>query len=365
MKLKKKIKILMISSNADIGGGPNHMFMLGENLNSSFEVYYAVPKNKNFTNLLNFKNYLEISEREINIRDILNLIKFIRKNSIDIVHAHGKGAGALARFTNLFYKTKLIYTFHGIHVECHNFLVNLVYIFYENIFGKIDNYKIFVSESERLYAKNLNIILWNKTCVINNGVPNKLIKNKNNDIDFLKKNDSSKITVISTCRFVKQKNIKDIVRIAKRIPEIDFKIIGYGKLWKEINQYLSEMQVENVDLIGLQQNVFKFLYISDIYLSTSLYEGMPLSILEAMSIGLPIVASNVAGNIDTVKNGKTGYLYDLNNIEMAINFINKLANDESLRNVMGYNSFKRQRKLFSKLNMISNYENLYFKAANL
>ena len=85
----------------------------------------------------------------------------------------------------------------------------------------------------------------------------------------------------------------------------------------------------------------EFLYVSDIYLSTSLYEGMPLSILEAMSIGLPIVASNVVGNIDTVKDGKTGYLYDLNNIEMAIKCINKLANDESLRNGMGY-KFKQQ-----------------------
>ena len=81
MQSKKEIRVLMISSNSDIGGGPNHMFMLGENLNNAFKVYYAVPKNNNFINFLNFKNYIEISEREINIRDIINLIKFIRKNS--------------------------------------------------------------------------------------------------------------------------------------------------------------------------------------------------------------------------------------------------------------------------------------------
>ena len=85
------------------------------------------------------------------------------------------------------------------------------------------------------------------------------------------------------------------------------------------------MQVKNINLIGLEENVFKFLYVSDIYLSRSLYEGIPFSILEEISIGLLIVASNVFGNIDTVNDSKTGYLYDLNNIGIAIKYIKKLA----------------------------------------
>ena len=62
----------------------------------------------------------------------------------------------------------------------------------------------------------------------------------------------------------------------------------------------------------MKKNVFEHFYYSDIYLSTSLYEGLPLSILEAMSIGLPIIESNLVGNLDTVENWFTGYLYDLN-----------------------------------------------------
>ena len=50
-----------------------------------------------------------------------------------------------------------------------------------------------------------------------------------------------------------------------------------------------------------------YLYSSDIFLSTSLYEGLPISILEAMSVGLPILASNVVGNRDTIENGKSGF----------------------------------------------------------
>ena len=360
MKKFNRIRILMISSNADLGGGPKQMFLLGENLDKNFEVYYAAPKNKNFSKYLNSKNFIEISKRRINPKDIFNLVKFSRDNFIDIIHAHGKGAGVLARFTNLFYKKKLIYTFHGIHVECHNLLMKFLYLNYENLFGRMDNYKIFVSDSEKEYAKKLKVFVGDKTVVIHNGVLNKnALENKTDRNNVYRKNSISKIKVVSICRFVRQKNVKDIINIAKRMPEIDFNIVGYGKLWNEINQYLFEMQIENVDLIGLKKNVFKYLNSADIFLSTSLYEGMPLSILEAMSVGLPIVASNVVGNVDTIDNGKTGYLYDLNNLDMAVKYLEKLALDKSLRNIMGYNSFKRQREIFSKEIMISKYKKLY------
>ena len=150
----------MISSNADLGGGPKQMFMLGENLNNYFEVFYAIPKSNNFQNFLNKKNNISISQRSINLIDIVNLIKFVRHNSIDIIHAHGKGAGVLSRITNLFVHKKLVYTFHGIHVECHSYLTNFIYLIYERMFGKLDTHKIFVGESEKIYAKNLSLILF-------------------------------------------------------------------------------------------------------------------------------------------------------------------------------------------------------------
>ena len=66
--------------------------------------------------------------------------------------------------------------------------------------------------------------------------------------------------------------------------------------------------------------------------------------LEAMSVGLPIIASDVIGNSDTIVNGESGYLYKLNNINIAAQLINKLARDFNLRK-MGNNAFIRQRFL--------------------
>lgn len=350
----------MISSSSQLGGGTKHMFTLGRNLDENYEVYYGLPKNQNFSRFLNSDNHINISERRITFHDIYCIFKFVSTYSIDIIHAHGKGAGLLARIVNLFAKKKLIYTFHGIHYKCHNFLTRIIYLIYENLTGRIDSYKILVSKSEKRFAQSLNIYLGNNAFVINNGVSEKLIKEfskiKTNNFEKLM---FEKITVVTVCRFVMQKNIPEIVNIARLLPNINFLIIGDGELWENIKSKISVLNIKNVYLLGRKKNVFKYLYNADIYLSTSLYEGLPISILEAMSIGLPIIASNVIGNSDAIEHGRSGYLYDLNNVDMAAEYINNLSKDISLREKMGKNCFKRQRKNFSLKKMILNYQKLY------
>ena len=97
-----------------------------------------------------FKKYLEIAERKLLPIDILKLILFSRKNSIDIIHAHGKGAGIIARIIKIFLNKPLIYTFHGIHTNCMNRFNKFLYILYENITGWLDEEKVFVSLSEKI-----------------------------------------------------------------------------------------------------------------------------------------------------------------------------------------------------------------------
>ena len=362
MDLKKKINLLMISSSSSLGGGTKHMFMLGENLSSDYKIFYAIPNNKNFHKYLTQENHLAIAERKLEIRDIKNLRRFIRSNSIDIIHAHGKGAGVIARIACVFSKKPLIYTFHGIHLRCHNRLKNFIYIAYEYLFGWIDSNKILVSKSEKLYAKRSNIFLGNNSIVINNGVNEMPIKDSENKKDFTNNvYNFSKINVISICRFVVQKNIQDILEIACLLSDINFYIVGNGPLFREINNLIFKKDLKNVFLLGEKNDIFNYLYSSDIYLSTSLYEGLPLSILEAMSIGIPIVASNVRGNCDTIVNNKSGFLYEINNLNDAAYYIEKLAKNKKLREKIGNSAFYRQRRIFSKAKMIRSYDYLYLQ----
>ena len=354
-----KKNILMISSSSELGGGTKHMFFLGESLNNQFNIFYALPKNNDFSRYQNKDNYIDISERRLSIYDIFNLKNYVQSKSIDIIHAHGKGAGLIARILKLLINKPLVYTFHGIHLECHGFLKRIIYVSYEFIMGWIDSSKILVSKSEKEFAKISKIYLGEKAVIINNGVSNKKIKKSPGLI--INNNKSKDFRVISICRFVEQKNIKEILEIATHLPEIKFFIIGDGILWDEINFLIKDLKINNVFLLGKKKNVFKYLYLSDIYLSTSLYEGMPISILEAMSIGLPILATNVRGNCDTIESGKSGYLYKLNEIETAVNYLQRMVKNNNLREDFGRAAYIRQRKFFSRNYMIKKYTYLYKK----
>ena len=137
-----KTKILLISSSGKTGGGPSHIFLLKELLKDEFDFYLAIPFLIPKLKII-IKKYLQISERKITLIDIIRLIIFSRKNSIDIIHAHGKGAGLIARIIKIFLHKPLIYTFHGIHTQCLSRLNKFLYIFYENITGWLDDEKSF------------------------------------------------------------------------------------------------------------------------------------------------------------------------------------------------------------------------------
>ena len=358
--MNNKIRVLAISSSAKTGGGPSHIFLLRKLLEDNFDFYLSMPliENKN----IEFKKYLKISERKISLVDIIRLIIFARKKRINIIHAHGKGAGLIGRIIKIFLRKPLIYTFHGIHTDCLSKLKKFLYIVYENVTGWLDDEKIFVSLSEKNQAKNLRIIIGNNYRIINNSTKNKNIKKhyfKNNNAVF--GIDNNKKNIISVCRLVDQKNIFEIFKIAKNLKIYNFIVLGEGYLIDNAKNYIKKYNINNVYLLGNKRDVFKYLKESDVFLSTSLYEGHPISILEAMSIGMPIVASNVIGNVDTIKNNHSGLFYKIGDIKEASKCITDVINNENLKLKFSINAYERQREFFSTQKMKNSYISLYKK----
>ncbi len=352
----------MISSTSLKGGGPEHMFSLGSHLSNDFRVYFAMPFSKRYRKFLNKNNFIKIAERKLSFLDLILLIKFVKSNSIGIIHAHGKGAGLIGRILRIFVNIPIIYTFHGIHISFYSKFLKKIYCIYENVFGKIDTLKIFVSRSEKEIANQFFGIKNQNSIVINNAVLNRKILNFNLDQEEINKSINifnNSVNIISICRLVMQKNIYEILNIAKKLPEYNFIILGNGPLMHDLKIYLIEEKIENIFMFGACDNVFKYLYASKLYLSTSIYEGLSISILEAMSIGMPILASKVVGNIDTVKHGKSGYLYELGDIESATEYIQNILKDEKLYKYLAYSSQYMQRKNFSFDIMVSKYKQVY------
>ena len=142
-------------------------------------------------------------------------------------------------------------------------------------------------------------------------------------------------------------------------PDYSFIIVGGGDLAYDLKKYISNHNLKNVILTGFSSNPFNYLLASDIFLSTSFREGHPISILEAMSTALPIIATDVTGNKDTIVHGKSGFFYQLGCINQASSYIDMLVEDPFLRRRIGKESFAQQRKLFSSEAMISTYLKIY------
>lgn len=195
---------------------------------------------------------------------------------------------------------------------------------------------------------------------------NKYVLLTNEDYNFYWKGNKNKTSVISNpltippiispltskvcvcvCRLNNtQKNINELIQafaiVSKKHPDWELKIYGDGPDKDKIQQLINNLELTNVFLEGYTNNIPKVLSNADIYISTSNYEGQPLSIIEALSCGLPVVTYQFpVGSKDILEDSGAGYLVPMHNTEMLANKICDLIEDENLIKTMSKNAIKR------------------------
>lgn len=146
--------------------------------------------------------------------------------------------------------------------------------------------------------------------------------------------------IVTVARYVSQKDyqtaLKAIGILAKKRNDFVFDAIGYGVEEQNIRKWIEEYDVEKYVKLHIRpHDVQKIVGDSDIYLSTSLYEGTSNSIMEAMNWSLPVVATNVGDNNYLVQEGQSGFLHSKGDAEGIANSLGKLLDDSELRNRMG------------------------------
>jgi glycosyltransferase involved in cell wall biosynthesis len=143
--------------------------------------------------------------------------------------------------------------------------------------------------------------------------------------------------ILAIGRYSAQKGFATLIEIADRIkpvfPDWKIKIIGKGELKDVLVQKAKMLNVDDyVHFVEPTKNIIEEYLASSIYVMTSLYEGLPMVLIEAKSCGLPIVSFNCPeGPADIVKDGEDGYLIDPGNVDLFVNKLTKLMNDSSLR----------------------------------
>lgn len=359
-------RILMITASAGFGGGPQHVYDLAESLRGDVMVDIVCPRQEPF--YARFRNVidgelLEIPERRFTLADTLRIQGFARRRGTNLLHSHGKGAGVYGRFLSMLSGLPLVHTPHGIHVDQYGQLMRLFYLGYERVFGALDARTIFVSPSEMERARSLGIGRESRSTVICNGVPTPSSvawqSGARERIRASQELSRKDIVVATLSRFNFAKNMEEMVQIAERERSLRFWFIGDGPGFEEVNTAVKDRQMDHVWLPGFVDNPLDYLAAADVYCSTSRWEGMSLGILQAMSVCLPIVASNVPGNCDAVIHGKSGYLYTLGNLSEAVKYIKILATDARKRKSLGKQGKKLQQSEFSLFKMAKKTVQVY------
>ena len=364
----EKKKIIYVTVRSDFGGGPYHIDLLINNLKETFNIYVAAPLNEPYgfkwKELLGANKFFELPFRSFNISSLIKLVKFIKINKMDILHAHGKGAGIYGRLVKLFIPgIVVIYTLHGFHILNYKPFLRNLYIFIERLLSRLTNVFINVSKGEQEICLKNKIFKESKSVVIYNAIKRVERAGLNKNQLRAKFNlPESKFLIISVVRFNHQKNLKATVNIAEKLisqPDILFLIIGDGEEKSEIENLIKENNLTNILLSGYKSNIDEYLSASDIYLSTSLWEGLPYSLIEAAANSLPIVASNVTGNNEVAIDGENGYLFNLNDPSEAVDKILRIKNSPAEQNNLGSKSLSIFNEYFQLNTMTNKMKELY------
>ena len=369
MAENKKPNILIITSRADFGGGPRHISSLLNHLIDKINFHIACPQDYPyydiFLSIVSEKRIVPIPHRKFSLLKLISLIKFVKRKKIDLLHSHGKGAGIYSRILSLFTGIPAIHTFHGLHIGEYSLVKRTLYLLIEKIFSHFTKAFITVSNSERNKILLNKITTKNKLNKIENGV--EILQDKTASFNT----KEGKLNIITISRFDFAKNSFLLIPILKELKNQYSKfnfiinILGEGKGEENFkNEIASKGLSANFKLFGAQINIAEYLINSFCYISTSKWEGMPLGVIEAMAVGLPVIATNVTGNKDVVKNNVNGYLYDINNPKEAAEYIIKIANDRDLWNRLSKSSKDLVRKYYSVERMSNETLDLYNRILN-
>lgn len=327
-------KILYITSRSDYGGGPEHIHQLMKRLSSRFRIFIASPNDEPY--YARFKDHgecIEIPHRRFSRTHLFSLVRLVKQEGIDLIHSHGKGAGVYSRMLGVICRRPVVHTFHGFHYSQLRPVSRLLNLGAERLLGRFTDLYIAVSESERDACAKTGLFDMSKVVVIPNGVEVPL---------FRQKKPAERFRIITVARLSPIKGVDIVVDIARELGSIadgyEILIVGDGPERASLEKKAEGL--ENIRFLGFRTDVPELLDSSDVFLSASRGEGMPLSLLEAMARALPVVASDVMGNRDLVGNGTTGFLFDINRPTEAAEKIALLIKDRRLYDRLSKNAFE-------------------------
>lgn len=293
----------------------------------------------------------------------------IKKEKYDIVHCHTPVASFCTRLACRKIKdTRVFYTAHGFHFYKGAPLKNWwLYYPIEKWLSRYTDTILTINNEDyerakTFYAKKvihisgIGLDLEKFKVKVNKKEKRKLLGIQ--EEDFL---------ILSVGELNKNKNHQIVIKAIKKLNNLKIKYIicGVGPLKEYLEKLIKELELENqVQLLGYRKDIVELNKISDLFVFPSKREGLPVSVMEAMASGLPVIASNIRGNRDLINNEKGGYLFKTNSEGELISCLNKvIENDDKNQELCNYN--KEKIKKFGKNNILIKLKNVIKNEKNI
>ncbi len=289
------------------------------------------------------------------------LISYISKSGCQIVHTHSGCWAKVAISCAWIPKAKLVYTDHG-----RAFPELRDRIFWDRISVKFTDRVVAVGEPLRDYLINTVKLPPSKVMTIRNGIDTERFKPSESIRNEVRREfgySPDQVVIAMVARLASVKNhrllIDTFAKLSSTNQNARLLIIGDGDLRGALENQVAELKLaDKVKFTGDRSDVDRLLCAADIATLSSQSEGISLTLLEAMSTALPVVATNVGGNPTIITEGHDGFLVGQNS-ESYATALGKLAASELLRKTMGTAARKTIEQKWSVTQMADQYEELY------
>ena len=370
------VNILYVITKLELGGAQKQLLSLIRHLNKEkFRPFLFVAKE----GLLIPEAYsipaLTIKksrylERPINpFLDLLALVElcsFIKKNKIELVHTHSSKAGILGRLAARLAGVKnIVHTVHGWSFnDCQDGLRRRLFVWLERLACGVDARLITVSYYDRDKGLANRIGQLSQYTLIRYGIDRENLSAEEGALrGDLGISSSDKVVVMVAC-LKPQKNPEDFLRLATLVlrdtPQAKFFLVGDGVLRRSLLRSIERLGLKDkVILLGWREDIPQLLSIADIFVLTSLWEGLPVSVLEALASARPVVATDTGGIREVVTERKNGFLVGRRDMERMSEAVNLLLNNDSLRTTMGKEAKESLGREFSVENATESTERFY------
>lgn len=380
--MAKRLKIAHIITRLDLGGAQqNTLYCCGRHNRKKYDVILICGAGGSLDDearwIPNCRKYF-LSELKHPLspfwdwKALQRITEILLLEKVDLVHTHSSKAGLLGRLAAKRAGVRhILHTIHGWAFYPGQFFpIRWFYQALERWAARFTKVLIAVSDENRRAGLAAGIGRKRKYEVIHSGVDPALYELDAAAADRAKRKfkTGSRPTVLVLSNFKKQKSPLDVVEVAKRLaprlPNALFIWAGDGPLFSKVEKRLDDLGLrKNFELLGWSDEVGELLAASNVLLLTSIYEGLPRVVLQAMAAGKPVVATAVSGTPEAVKNGVSGFLHPAHAVEGMAESLYQILSRPEWANRLGLAGKKRLRGTFQTAKMLRAIEKVYARVA--